>query len=185
MRVTTEALCAGFYIASPDKADNQMCTECEAGEQCLDSQCTQCSPCPAGTFKAGKGTQQCAQCEQGKYNPLPGKTSGGDCVSCPAGSDTTSPGKTSQEDCTCRKEFYARGNASLGSLSCQNCPAGAVCNGDRSCALRSGSAGMGCSDGQVIHGNWAKDSSGIYSIVSCPTGPTPRPIPVPDHALMP
>ena len=155
---------------------------CPAGEQCLENTCISCMLCPSGQYKAIKGTQECDQCEQGKYNPLEGKTSAGDCLSCPAGSDTTSPGKTSQEDCACKKEFYARGNASLGTLSCQNCPAGAVCNTDRSCALRNGPEGMGCSDGQVIHGNWAKDSSGVYSIVSCPTGLTSHSLPIPNHA---
>lgn len=162
---------AGFYIANGDNVDNQICTPCEAGEQCLDQSCTQCSPCPAGTFKAGKGTQGCVQCDQGKYNPFQGKTSGGDCTSCPAGSITSGAGKTSQEDCGCLKEFYTTGDASQGSMKCNVCPAGAMCNADRSCALSDGPVGMSCDDGQKIYGNWTNDAStGLYSITSCPSG---------------
>ena len=159
-----------MFVASPNKIVNQACEACDPGTQCLDTACTVCSNCQAGTFKAGKDTGQCAQCEAGKYNPLPGKTSAGDCISCPAGSDTQGPGKTSQEDCTCKKEFYSRGNATLGTLTCNTCPAGAVCNVDRSCSLRSGPSGMSCDDNQDIYGVWTKDGEGVYSLASCPTG---------------
>ena len=114
-----------------------------------------CQPCPADFFTEATGASDVNTCTR-----------------CPPDSSTV--GKVAQNTrraCECFGSFYAAGSMNE-SLNCQKCPKGAICSDEKECALRQ--AGLRCSDGSRITGEWLSNSSltgdSVYRLRTCPLG---------------
>lgn len=64
------------------------------------SHSTDCTPCPAGTYKESAGTGACTLCMAGYYNPTIAGDFSGSCLPCPFGSNS-SAGSNSSDSCIC------------------------------------------------------------------------------------
>jgi hypothetical protein len=104
---------------------------CNQGYTGVDGECVSC---PAGKYKAEKGSSSCLQCPNGTYSSL-ASSSIRLCLACPAGS-TAPQGSSVQTSCLCEEGFSGpdggdchmcesgKYKEALGSASCQACPAG-------------------------------------------------------------
>ena len=149
--------------------DQQRCEPCAAGTECVQPGCDTCSPCKTGTYKDAPGTLACRACPQNTYNPDEGATAFAQCRSCPDGAVTVGNGQTSSDACKCNERTYL---ASGSTVTCANCPSGAVC-ASGFCALRTPT--RNCSAGSdPIPGTWVRstsgDDDGKFRLVGCPAG---------------
>ena len=68
--------------------EQQQCTPCGSGSECVLEVCDTCSGCAAGKYKDVAGTQECRSCPQNTYNPEEGATAFAQCKPCPDGAVT-------------------------------------------------------------------------------------------------
>ena len=145
----------------------QQCTACGKGEECVSAECTVCSLCRPGFYKASVSTDACLPCPAGTYREMEGAQELGACMACQVKASTMgATGQSSPSACVCDVDYYP---AATAASTCQTCPRGAMC-ADRSCGLH-GPRLFSCTDGGSIVGNWSLDgSTGLYELTSCPAG---------------
>jgi hypothetical protein len=198
----------GYYIAgSMYKPGQQECKPCSPGSDCAMPPCYDvCDSCKPGYYKAATQTSfeqiprskynslsqtyvrawiddPCASCPLNTYRSFEGGTEVGSCTVCPAKSTTQGlVNRISPTDCKCDKFYYQQAQTiSSQDLQCADCPQGAVCLSDRSCALNKlGSdtfnigdthANLSCPNAEdVVYGTWWRGSLGEYRLVACPSG---------------
>ena len=197
----------GYYIAGSIAHPGQMqCSLCLAGYECVDppcyGACQQCKPgfwksekvlypyfVPRSKFEPVSGQysrlwveEPCASCPINTYRQLEGGTEVGSCTTCPPKSTTGGLlNRTAAEDCRCDMFFYAQATSRTSSLTCADCPQGAVCASDRSCALGllgpetfvfgNKQSSLSCPDSSdPVHGGWVRNGSGEYRLEYCLPG---------------
>jgi len=129
--------CPKGYIAPT--AESHECTMCSDGEE-SNSNHTQCSSCPAGTYEEG---YECKSCARGKFNQHVSQTS---CEICPLSDVDTGVPQTTSDD---------------GQNSSDSC---AVCSGyenGRRLVIQSNGACDACGHGEFVES---------YECKTCPTG---------------
>ena len=176
------AVCPPGYVLSPSEENeangSAVCTFCKSGTYSLDplapapgsqSKAPSCLNCPAGgncldggdhvNFSLGIWVvssamyilRSCPQGHQLVNSSTNSKVFSHDlqeCIACPSGQYIVNPN----------------------SGTCQNCPKGAVCLSDLSCALRS-PPNLVCAENTSIIGEWSPDySTGTYILNNCPAG---------------
>jgi hypothetical protein len=197
----------GYFVAGSISEPGKLeCVLCPAGEECVDPPCYgACVSCKPGFWKSSSilYSQQvprsyfdpkmglyarqwieepCASCPVNTYRSLPGGTEVGSCTTCPVKSTTSGLlNRTSVDDCSCDIFYYAQMTSESSALVCSDCPQGAVCTSDRSCALGSLSSdtyqvgnmqtNLSCdSPGDRVFGGWLRNSTGEYRLQYCPPG---------------
>lgn len=126
---------------TPDSGSIQ-CELCGVGRYSNESGSSTCVSCSRGSYQPLVEQQSCLLCPSGKFSfeesgtcmkcgprsvaPFPGQ---GTCTACPDNSETDD----AQTLCICKAGYYALqrmivvGNESLPSMTCEECPLGAVC----------------------------------------------------------
>jgi hypothetical protein len=200
---------AGYFIQGTILTPGQLqCIPCTAGFECLQPPCHgACTKCKPGFYKASTISspvegiyfdnfsvsnvinwikEPCFPCPVDTYRSREGGTEVGSCTTCPIRSNTRGKnGSTSVSECVCDSFYYRQGVSAQSELTCTDCPQGAVCNSDRSCAL-----GLLSSDSMVenniqtdlkcinpvdtVVGTWKRGASGEYNLIACPSGFTMR-----------
>jgi len=157
----------------------QECVLCPAGADChcpegqpnCAKECTTtsgCDACTAGKYKDFVGFDECKECPLNTYSSAVGATSIDTCLACPAFSNTTGWGPDDISDCVC-EDMYYRAVAADGSVTCVECPTGALCERNYYCSLRD-FPNPEC-EGEPIVGEWVRDTeTGIITLDSCPLG---------------
>ena len=197
----------GYYIAGDLTLPGQLqCIACSPGYECPDPPCYgSCSTCKPGFYKAANITypnkvprssydpllqaysrvwieEPCSSCPVNTYRSLEGGTEVGACTTCPAKSLTNGLlNRTDPTDCKCDIFYYQQAVSATSELSCADCPQGAVCASDRSCALGvfgldsfhvgDIQANLVCSNPHDhAYGTWQRNTSGEYRLIACPPG---------------
>lgn len=197
----------GYYLVGNIGTPGQMqCVPCASGFECTDPPCYgSCSLCKPGFYKAANITypaqvsrssfdpisqkftrvwieEPCLSCPVNTYRKLEGGTEVGSCTTCPAKSTTRGLlNRTSPTDCKCDIFYYQQAISADAGLTCADCPEGAVCASDRSCALgnydsesfRIGDtrSDLVCLDPKDnVYGTWQRNLSGEYRLIACPAG---------------
>ena len=184
------------------------CSPCLAGYECVDPPCYgACQQCRPGFWKAakilysqfvlgseidplsGKYSRQwveepCASCPVNTFRQLSGGTEVGSCTTCPPKSTTAGLlNRTAESDCRCDIFYYAQATSLTSSLTCSDCPQGAVCASDRSCALgllgpetfvlSNRQSNLSCGNpSDLVYGGWVRNDTGEYRLEYCPPGYT-------------
>jgi hypothetical protein len=197
----------GYFIAGTISTPGQLkCTPCAAGFECESPPCLgACTKCRAGFYKASTIShptqvlgstydsvsetyvsewikEPCSACPEDTYRDREGGTEVGSCTKCPVRSNTRGMnGSTSVSDCKCSEYYYRGGISATLGLICSDCPQGAVCNSDRSCALGLLSTDS-MKEGDIqshlqcanpvdkVVGTWKRGASGEYNLIACPSG---------------
>jgi hypothetical protein len=197
----------GYYLAGTISAPGQLqCIACSAGFECTAPPCYgSCSKCRPGFYKAANITypnnvprssfdpllqlytrvwveEPCLSCPVNTYRRLEGGTEIGACTTCPAKSTTRGlVNRTMPTDCQCDIFYYQQAISTATDLICADCPEGAVCTSDRSCALgQFGADSFSVGDVRKnlickapqdrVYGTWQRNLSGEYRLISCPPG---------------
>jgi hypothetical protein len=199
----------GYFIGGTISTPGQLqCNACAAGFECNSPPCNgACTKCRAGFYKASTIShptevpgsfydsvsetyvtnwikEPCSACPEDTYRDREGGTEVGSCTKCPIRSNTRGMnGSTSVSNCECSVFYYRGGVSTTSGLTCTDCPQGAVCGSDRSCALgllsiNSMKVGdvqnqLKCTNpADTVVGTWKRGVSGEYSLFACPPGYT-------------
>jgi hypothetical protein len=197
----------GYFLAGSISTPGQLqCTVCAPGFECVDPPCYgECTMCKPGFYKASTKSykwpvprskfdqlsqsfvrnwieEPCFSCPVNTYRMLAGGTELGSCTSCPPKSTTAGlMNRTEPSDCKCDIFFYQQTVSPSSELYCSDCPQGAVCASDRSCAFNSlgvesfhiGNiqSNLSCANPEdLVYGTWMRNISGEYRLISCPPG---------------
>ncbi len=197
----------GYHIAGSIEHPSQMkCSPCLAGYECVDPPCYgECLQCRPGFWKSEKvlfpefvpGSESepvsgqysrlwvekpCASCPVNTYRQLAGGTEVGSCTVCPPKSTTLGLlNRSAESDCRCDIFYYALATSQTSSLTCSDCPQGAVCTSDRSCAFGllgpetfefgNRQSNLSCTNpSDPIYGSWMRNDAGEYRLEYCLPG---------------
>ena len=84
----TTCMASEYVSTQPTAANDRVCTACEAGFKCDQ---TNRIPCAVGRY-SNAGAQDCIDCDAGKYSDVAGADSSADCIPCGAGTWSSTVG---------------------------------------------------------------------------------------------